>query len=139
VEKCVTDAPIVCTVLLAEDHSDTRTLITTLLELGGYTVDAVEDGEEALALLKVHSYDILLTDLMMPELDGRGLIQAVRKNDRNHSIPIILMTASSEELSPVKEAVQGVIRKPFIAATIFDLLRRLHACPPPVIPIVAVH
>jgi two-component system cell cycle response regulator CpdR len=62
-------------ILLAEDDSALRTHLTRALERAGYRVDAVDRGTEALKLLEHASFDLLLTNIMMPELDGIELAQ----------------------------------------------------------------
>ena len=64
-------------VLLAEDEESMRTYIKRSLERTGYSVTAVDRGTEALKLLEQEAYDLLLTDIVMPELDGIELAQRV--------------------------------------------------------------
>eukprot|EP00456_Euglypha_rotunda_P042928 TRINITY_DN33545_c0_g1_i3.p1 TRINITY_DN33545_c0_g1~~TRINITY_DN33545_c0_g1_i3.p1 ORF type:complete len:173 (-),score=30.11 TRINITY_DN33545_c0_g1_i3:10-528(-) len=99
-----------CRILVAEDHLDSRLAIVALLEAGGYLVHAVSDGEEALLALLGQAYDLLLTDLWMPDLDGEGLIQTVRKQERYNAMPIILMTASGDGLKRFASRIQEIGR-----------------------------
>ena len=62
-------------ILLAEDDLAMRTYLTRALETAGYTVDAVDRGTLALPLLEDESYDLLLSDIVMPEMDGIELAQ----------------------------------------------------------------
>ncbi|HEY6815996.1 MAG TPA: response regulator [Croceibacterium sp.] len=62
-------------ILLAEDDEAMRTYLARALEQAGYTVDAVDRGTEALPLLEANEYDLLLSDIVMPEMDGIELAQ----------------------------------------------------------------
>jgi len=79
--------------LLAEDNADMRSLLKWLLENEGFDVVTAEDGAVALKFLHLLHPDIILTDLMMPEVDGVELIKSIRKNEEFATIPIVAMTA----------------------------------------------
>jgi len=81
------------TILLVEDHADIREAIRLLLTLEGYEVVAAEDGISAICLLRQCRPDLILTDLMMPEMDGRELIRCVRELDRLSALPIVAFSA----------------------------------------------
>ncbi len=78
-------------VLVVDDSADQSLLVTALLEEAGHAVTAVASGEEALAAIERHAPDLLLTDLIMPGMDGLELVETVRT--RNPQVPIVLMTA----------------------------------------------
>jgi two-component system, NtrC family, sensor kinase len=80
-------------ILLAEDDSVTRMLLTRYLQKAGYTVDSVPDGAAALEKMTRHYYPILVTDWEMPNLDGIGLCQAVRKLPQSGYVYALLLTA----------------------------------------------
>ena len=71
--------------LLAEDEKDLSRALTTILERSNYSVDAVYDGEEALAYLNSNNYDGAILDIMMPKLDGLSVLREIRrlKNPRS--------------------------------------------------------
>jgi two-component system sensor histidine kinase/response regulator len=81
-------------ILLAEDNPTNRKLALTLLKKAGYSVDAVEDGRKALAAMKRASYNLILMDVQMPEMDGFEATRAIRERegDTKHT-PIVAMTA----------------------------------------------
>ncbi len=81
-------------ILLAEDNPTNRKLALTLLKKAGYSVDAVEDGRKALAAMKRASYNLVLMDVQMPEMDGFEATKAIRQmeGDTKHT-PIVAMTA----------------------------------------------
>ena len=79
--------------LLAEDNADMRSLLKWLLENEGFDVVTAEDGAAALRFLSHLHPDLILTDLMMPEVDGVELIKRIRKNEEFATTPIVAMTA----------------------------------------------
>ncbi len=111
--------------LLAEDeHSLSRALVA-ILEGNCYAVDAVYDGEDALAYLDTGSYDGLILDIMMPKLDGLEVLRRLR--GRGSQIPVLLLTAKGE----VEDKVLGLdcgandyLSKPFATQ---ELLARIRA------------
>ena len=78
-------------ILIAEDDAQLRHLFTRVLLKSGYEVTGVDDGEVALDALDKAQYDLLITDLMMPNLDGVSLIRMLR--DADMSIPVLVVTA----------------------------------------------
>src|SRR5262245_65676672 len=84
------------TVLVVDDSAMDRLLASSLIEnLGGWSVLSAENGAEALATLERQRPDLVLTDLLMPGMDGLELVQAIRTN--HPLVPVILMTGRSEE------------------------------------------
>ena len=82
--------------LLAEDDEDNRGLIKRILECRGYEVDDIEDGEIARTRLQTRHYDILVTDLSMPHLDGYSLLKWLRDDESRRAarrIPALVLTA----------------------------------------------
>jgi two-component system chemotaxis sensor kinase CheA len=80
-------------ILVADDSITTRMLEKNILEAAGYRVRLAADGLEAWALLQEGDFDLLLTDAEMPRLDGFGLTQKVRGDDRLKELPVVLMTS----------------------------------------------
>lgn len=83
-------------VLVVDDDSDSRLLLTYILETEGAQVTAVASSNEALAFLVHHEPDVLLSDIAMPEIDGYSLIRQVRSQERGKQIPAIAVTALAE-------------------------------------------
>ena len=113
-------------VLVADDNSDMRQYITRLL--GEYfRVEAVSDGEEALSAARRHIPDLLLIDVMMPRLDGFGVLRAVRADSTLRGVPVIMLSARAGEESRVEGLDAGAddyLVKPFSAR---ELLARVTA------------
>ena len=72
-------------------------MIATVLEKRGHTVDTASDGEEAIALAERHPPDLLITDVMMPRMDGWSLVRHLRARPEYASLPVIFLTALSSE------------------------------------------
>ena len=78
-------------VLIAEDDCDLRQLFTKVLVKNGYSVDGVSNGKEALEALDKKYFDIIISDIMMPEMDGYELVRSLREAGNN--IPVMMITA----------------------------------------------
>jgi PAS domain S-box-containing protein len=88
-------------ILLADDNADMRNYVRRLLE-ERYDVAAVTDGESALESIESRRPDLILTDIMMPRLDGFGLLQKIRAQEAFNNIPAILLSARSGEESRIE-------------------------------------
>lgn len=113
-------------VLLAEDNADLRDYIGRLLR-SRYEVLAVADGEQALVAARRHLPDLVLTDVMMPRLDGFGLLRALRADENTREIPVVMLSARAGEESRVEGMEAGAddyLVKPFSAR---ELLARVGA------------
>ena len=114
-------------IVWADDNADMREYVRRLLS-GRYEVEAVADGEAALAAVHARRPDLVLTDVMMPKLDGLGLIRALRADPQMHTIPTIALSARAGEEGQIEGRDAGAddyIVKPFSAR---DLLARVSAC-----------
>ena len=104
-------------ILLAEDNATNRMVVTRVLEKRGALIVQAVNGAEALPILEKQSFDLLLTDIFMPEMGGKELVQILRKGETiNANIPVIALTAmgdmhEAEELK--KYGVDQVVLKPF--------------------------
>ena len=79
------------TILIAEDDKELRQLFQHVLEKYGYAVTGVENGREALSALDEGYFDLLISDIMMPVMDGYELVQALREGGR--TVPVLMITA----------------------------------------------
>jgi len=82
-------------ILVVDDEIDFLKVIKLRLEVNGYDVITAFDGEEALKKIKTEKPDALLLDILMPKIDGLGILRKVR--EENKSLPIFIMTAFSNE------------------------------------------
>ncbi len=114
-------------VVLADDNADLRDYICRLLVSRGYEVEPVADGQAALAALRARRPDILVTDVMMPQLDGFGLLQAVRRDTALRDLPVIMLSARAGDEAKVEGLGSGAddyLTKPFSSR---ELLARIAA------------
>lgn len=101
-------------ILLVEDDEFSRDLARLLLEKAGYEVTTARDGVDAVLSLEKTRYDLILSDLEMPNLDGFKLLQVTRLN--GIATPFVFLTAHSGEETEVRALALGAadfIRKPF--------------------------
>jgi PAS domain S-box-containing protein len=113
-------------VLVADDNADMRQYVTRLLA-EHYRIDTVPDGAAALAAVRQHTPDLILTDVMMPRLDGFGLLRELRADPRTRDLPVIMLSARAGEESRVEGMEAGAddyLVKPFGAR---ELLARVTA------------
>lgn len=107
--------PDIPTILLVEDNDDMRLFLRNIFRQD-YRVLEAQQGEEGLSLARAQQPDIVLTDLMMPVMDGLQLVAALKNNLSTSHIPIVLLTAKEaieSRLSAMKEGADDYITKPF--------------------------
>ncbi|HEX2891363.1 response regulator [Vineibacter terrae] len=112
-------------VLLADDNADMRRYVQRLLRTAGFKVEAVADGEAALAAAQRLKPDLVLSDIMMPKLDGFGLLDALRRDASLRDTPVLLLSARAGEEAKIQGFAGGAddyITKPFSAR---ELLARV--------------
>ncbi len=117
-------------ILLAEDEASVRAFVTRALESRDHEVTAVENRSQALEALETASFDLLSTDIVMPQLDGIAL--ALKVGKEFPALPIVLMTgytAERERAHNLDALVHEVIGKPFSLAEICDAIDAALAAP----------
>lgn len=115
-------------ILVAEDDNDVALLITQMLKNNGYNYRHAANGKEALELIAEIEPQMLITDIMMPEMDGLELIKAVRGNKETNQIPIIVVSARSENndrLAGFDAGAEIYLSKPFVPDELLMIVRRL--------------
>jgi DNA-binding response OmpR family regulator len=85
--------------LVVEDNLDLRGYLIRLLSEQGWTVDGVPDGQAALDWVRQHRPELILSGVMMPRLDGIGLLHALRADPDTARIPILMLTARADTAS----------------------------------------
>ncbi len=83
-------------IVIAEDEAELRDQLSGMLRLEGFEVFAAADGRAALSLIRQHSPDLVLSDVMMPEMNGHQLVQEIRGNAQTAHIPTVLLTAQAD-------------------------------------------
>jgi signal transduction histidine kinase len=113
-------------ILLVDDNADMREYVTGLLG-GRYRVMPAANGRIALAHAEKDHPDLVLTDVMMPEMDGFGLLDALRRNPATHTVPVIMLSARAGEEARIEGVDSGAddyLTKPFTAR---ELMARVEA------------
>ncbi len=115
-------------VLIADDNSTNLKLLRVTLEADGLTVFDAADGEKALALMEHEKVDAIISDILMPNMDGYRFCYEVRASERFHNLPFIFYTATytspSDEKLSLELGADSFLRKP---ASAKDIVRSLHA------------
>jgi two-component system phosphate regulon response regulator PhoB len=104
------------TVLVVEDDDDILRLLTYNIKTAGFNVVACQDGYTALSMIKSHSPDLIVLDLMLPGLDGFEVCKELKRSPETRSIPLIMLTARGEEVDRVVGLELGAddyVVKPF--------------------------
>jgi two-component system, sensor histidine kinase and response regulator len=123
-------------VLVAEDNELNVAVVREILRQRGYRADYASDGRVTLECLEHSSYDLLLLDLHMPEIDGFGVVRAVRERERETGahLPIIALTARSSQNDREKSLVAGMdefLGKPIEVSALWAAVDRVFATYPP--------
>lgn len=103
-------------ILIVEDDANIEHLVSFKLKNSGFTVFTAKDGQKALDFLSSNSVDLIITDMMMPVMDGKELILQLKKQPKTASIPTIMLTSRTLEKEIVEAFSLGVddyIKKPF--------------------------
>ena len=101
------------TILIVDDESKIRSLIKKYAVFEGYTVAEAENGMQAVEMCREHTYDLIIMDVMMPELDGFSAVREIRKTS---SVPVIMLSARGEEYDRIHGFELGIddyVVKPF--------------------------
>ena len=116
-------------ILVIEDEADLNRSIVKLLKTQQYSVDSAYDGEEALDYIRVSNYDVIISDIMMPKLDGLGVLKYLR--NRQIKTPVLMLTAKDsiqDKVTGLDSGADDYLVKPFefdeLLARIRVMLRR---------------
>ncbi|MBW4609319.1 MAG: response regulator transcription factor [Hassallia sp. WJT32-NPBG1] len=119
------------TILVVDDDLGTRLSISDYLELSGYIVITADDGQEALEIVEEYHPDLIVTDIVMPRMNGYELVRQVRQKPAFRLLPVILLTArikTQERILGYQSGCDLYLPKPFeleeLAAAIRNLLER---------------
>jgi CheY-like chemotaxis protein len=123
-------------IVVAEDHEEIRYVVQRALERAGHVVVATEDGAEALAAVRKHLPDMVVTDMDMPRMTGLDLCRAIRADARLRHIPVVLASGSllPGDVRPSQAGVSATLLKPFLPAQLLACVADLLVSAPPVAP-----
>src|SRR5687768_14632285 len=92
------------TILIVDDNPDKLGLLEAAFSLAGYNVTTATDGDEALTAIESYQPDLVITDVMMPRMNGYELAQRIRANPLTKFIPVIMQTAASKRIEDLRRA-----------------------------------
>jgi DNA-binding response OmpR family regulator len=123
-------------ILVVDDDAKIVRLVRTYLERDGFSVVTAADGPGALDAIEMHSPALVVLDLMLPELDGRAVIRAVRRDDEAGRTPILVLSARSstiDRIAGLEDGADDYLPKPFSPAELVlrvkSILRRSTPAP----------
>ena len=111
-------------ILVVDDDPAIRRLLTDVLEIDGYDVSVAVDGLAAVEAVQVSSPDFVILDVMMPGLDGFGVLSVIRAQP-GEPVPVLMLTAAAESEANARAWAGGVdyyLAKPFTAGAVLDLI-----------------
>lgn len=115
-------------VMLVDDEEHIVNSLKIYLEMEGFSVITANRGKKALEILETQIPSILLLDVMMPEMDGFEVLQEIRKNESLKNLPIVMLTAKSQDediLRGFKEEVASYMTKPFNLDELVSTIRMI--------------
>lgn len=115
-------------ILLVDDDPYMMDILTAILTSEGYEIEPAGDGEEALQKIADVKPDVIVTDVMLPKLDGWKLCKKVKENPETKMIPILIMTAKGEQMSELMSYESGAdayISKPFQNKDLVNSIKQL--------------
>ena len=120
-------------ILVVEDDADIAQLVERYLEKAGFVVDRAANGRDALQAISTNPPDLLVLDLMLPQVDGLEICRRIRGSEATSAVPVIMLTARGEESERIVGLELGAddyLAKPFspneLVARVRALLRRVH-------------
>lgn len=115
--------------LVIDDFATMRRIVRNLLQdLGFKNVEEAEDGQDALTKLRASSFDFVISDWNMPNLDGLQLLTEMRKDDNLKALPVLMVTAEAKKeniIAAAQAGANGYVVKPFTAATLEEKLNKI--------------
>ncbi|HEX9991173.1 MAG TPA: response regulator [Chloroflexia bacterium] len=113
------------TILVVEDELPIAEMVIAILGYAGYKVVVVGNGQEALASLEDLRPDLILSDIMMPVMDGRELCKRLQAHPEHSSIPVIMMSAAHNPSHQDGCKPAAFVRKPFTVEELSELVRKI--------------
>jgi len=118
----------VARILVVDDEPDVVALVRTILEAEGHRVQTSTHGKGALGAMLIDPPDLLILDLMMPELDGFQMLKLLRMDDRTASVPVLILSARSQtqdQIGGLQARASAYICKPFSPKDLVREVRNL--------------
>lgn len=124
----MSEAPEVPKIVVVDDDPEILKLITMLLRRIGADSKTFYDGRDALEYLAKETPDLIVLDLMMPEIDGFDILRKLRRQPRFNHVPVLILSAKADAGSireGLEQGADGYVTKPYIANTLIDRIRLL--------------
>ena len=119
-------------ILLVEDEPVIRELVRSMLSDGAVQVECAANGVEGLKLARTRKFDLILLDVVLPQMDGITVCRMIKSDPSTSAVPLYMLTAKAKK-SDVEVATRagadGYIHKPFRGAELMDLVERLRRAP----------
>ena len=115
-------------ILIVDDSESIRELVALTLESSGYQIEKGIDGKDALRFLDGRSFDLVITDLNMPEMDGIELVREIRKHQLYSTVPILMLTTESQAARKDEAKAAGAtgwIVKPFVQDKLLQVVKKV--------------
>jgi two-component system chemotaxis response regulator CheY len=129
-EFCQLDKYVVTRILTVDDSAAMRQMVEVTLTSAGYAVEKAADGREALALAQSQAFDLVITDVNMPNMDGITLVKQLRAKPNFSSTPILILTTEGGEDKKTAGRAAGAtgwIVKPFAPEKLLQVVNKV--CP----------
>ena len=114
-------------ILIVDDYAVTLRILSTQLRKGGYEVVTAGNGKEAISQLTERDFDLAIIDIAMPDMDGITLLEKLRKEPGQPTLPIIMLTASALDEDRLRAQVAGAtdfLTKPISSWELLDVVQR---------------
>ncbi len=123
-------------ILVVDDEEDVVDILKKQLEKSGYLVNTAYNGREGLNLIQQHSFHLVLTDIVMPDIDGLELCKRLKNNKTTQNIPVVVLTAWGNMEKAFRDlGVADFLLKPFVSETLICKIRELLKRPSPLEPV----
>ena len=116
------------TILIVDDSATVREMVSTILKKGGLTVVEVDDGRQAQQKIQEEIPDLVVTDIVMPNMNGYELCRWIKTNPKSKNIPVIMCTSKGEDFDRywgMKQGADAYIAKPFRPAELLKTIKQL--------------
>ena len=114
-------------ILIVDDDQDLRFTLRGLLEFQGYICEEADNGATAIELLRIHDFNLIITDYQMPQLDGLLFFKHLTEDPTHKDIPVIMITGRiSEDLrkNALQEGIYAILEKPYSGKKILSLIKQ---------------
>jgi two-component system chemotaxis response regulator CheY len=115
-------------ILIVDDSESIRELVGLTLESSGYQVEKGIDGQDAMRFLDGREFDLVITDLNMPVMDGIELIRQIRKSPSYATVPVLMLTTESQAVKKDEAKAAGAtgwIVKPFVQDKLLSVVKKV--------------